>query len=150
MQEEFVIPEVELGKVKPTIEFLDAVAATAAEGGINYWCVIKHYKNRESHFDACTRLRIDPETPRDLVASNRRDFKFAEMQIKPEGVDLVYVTPELVCKGLQKALTRPPEEGTHRASRIRQAIIEDDAGYLDAEDADCIFQYAVFDDIVYS
>jgi hypothetical protein len=120
------LPEIKFAK-KPTLELLKDIVITAVEGGIGYWA-------------SCTKYKWE-------------GLDFPEVTLAPDGEPTEFtvttVTPELVCTGLQKCVDAPAYIANGRASRIMQALVEDDASYLDRDDADCIIQMGMFGAIVY-
>lgn len=105
---------------------IDAIMVTALEGGINHWCD-----------------RV--EVVGDFLG------KYASEQISRNGALKLYgtvggevseLTLEKFCQGFRQYL----EDGFHVAVNDNKI----DAGDIDANDADCIIQFALFGEVRYS
>lgn len=111
-------------KIKVTDSDIDDIMSTALEGGITYWCgkaeVVGGYLGE--------------------YASEQISHS-GELKLYDAEDNSVYtLTKENFLKGLTKYIERHPK------------VIYDggiDAGNIDAEAADCIIQYAIFDKLVY-
>lgn len=128
-------------KLPATLQLLRDIVITACEGGIGYWSQLSVYKWRNpdapddaSMADDGTYLPF-PEVVLHELAEDEGDYK-------EDGVKL---TPEMIVAGMQKAL----EQGNHSSGNIIRALAENDAGHLDADDADNIVQFGVLGSIVY-
>ncbi len=113
-------------------EFLEDVLTTAVEGGTNYWAKVDLNKR-------------DPETLRcieitfyDAEADSPNDENFPPM----------LVNAEVIARGIQRILsTGLVNDQIYDC--VSKGVRENDAGYIDAEAADCIVQAALFNEIVY-
>lgn len=102
-----------------TDEFLADVATTAIEGGINYWT------SRVQRIDVDTFALTDEETDEGYL-----------------------VTHQMLANAIERILGLDPT-GTTGIDSIASAVFERDAGAIDAIDADCIVQVAVFGEVLY-
>lgn len=114
-----------------TDEDIDDIMCTALEGGINYWC---------------SRAEVD----------GRYLGEYASEQISRGGTlilhdaeeDRKYVlTKGNFLAGLERYLKMPSACSLIEYVNHEPQI---DTGYVDASEADCIIQYAVFGDLIYS
>lgn len=102
-----------------TDEFLADVATTAIEGGINYWT------SRIRRIDVDTFALTDEETDKSYVVTHR-----------------------MLARAIESILALDPT-GTVGIDSIASGVFERDAGQIDALDADCIVQVAVFGEVLY-
>ena len=108
--------------VEVTDEFCDDVRSTAVEGGINYWAMpIKPKDNLWAEQDPST-------------GNERKHFE---------------LTYDMIRFGLRKVLGGNLQLNSQIRADIFQAVVENDAGNIDATGADVIIQAAVFSEIVY-
>lgn len=132
--------------VADRVQFLHDVMITALEGGVGYWSVADHIERHpddrlwyQSFVLYCSDGGIDPvecgHDESDGVCAGHR------------------VTPDLVVRGLSKAVTAGPNEdiGWHynRRSHVIVANRENEGGDIDADDADCIVQLGIFGRVIY-
>lgn len=140
-------------KVKPSASLLKDIVITAVEGGIGYWCQVEQFKWEESYEDACARLGHNPdEMVKDKIQPHQEELEFPLVTgLEPvNDADFKRVpvlTQDHVLDGLEKLLNNA--KMPTRGALVLQAIIEDDAGYLDSEDCDVIIQYGLFGELVY-
>lgn len=116
-------------------EFLADVLTTAVEGGINYWAQVSDYKN-ECDF---------PVAETSVVVYDVEDDPDNE---NPEGIP---VNIEKIASAIRRILN--PEDdcgiGPRVTATIREANAQNDAGLIDADDADCIMQVAALGRCIY-
>jgi len=105
-------------------EFLADILTTAVEGGVNYWAYADAYIHTPSK-DAAVLLEE------------------AEEDECPHYVDI-----DSIAKGIALYLEHLRPQNEYR-KRIAEANRDNDAGELDAEDADVIVQFAIFGEIKY-
>lgn len=110
-------------------EFLHDIITTACEGGINYWARAKN-----------------------VVRDDDLNVTRLEVQDREEHTEYGWhiVNKDVVAKGIERIL-----EGQFQISdEIKRDIFigcaNRDAGYIDANGADCIVQAGIFNEIVYS
>lgn len=103
--------------------FLQGVLVTAIEGGINHWARIKRVHPKPDDY---TTAEIEPLEGDDF---------------DPRDVDL-----GTIAEGLQLLAA---DSGGDMSSSVLEAIAENDAGGIDADDADTIVQYGLFKELVY-
>lgn len=111
------------------IQFLEDVMVTAVEGGIGYWCQI------ESWSEAATK--------------GRTEVKIVALAEDDETVLPIIVNLDDLARGI--GILRRDETNTHESyvKQIMEASRENDAGEIDAELADLIFQAAALGDTIY-
>lgn len=144
--------------VPPSVHLLKDIAITAAEGAIDYWCVLHKYQWRESAHQCTARLAANNEgADPEAVEGLRRDLPFPVLRLQYENPDsdspptiTVDVTPEHIRKGLQLALTAGVLDPTCNTVRSAvTALFTDDAGAVDADAADNIIQLGIFGKLVF-
>ncbi len=111
-------------------EDIDDIMVSALEGGITYWC---------------NRAEVVGEYLGEYASEQISRGGTLRLYDIEEG-DYKELTKEKFLKGLRLYLSRPKAgdflEFVDRELRI-------DPGYVDAEAADCIIQYAIFGDVIY-
>lgn len=114
-------------------QFLADIITTAVEGGISYWAEVSHYtwdfNNPGVAFVRVYCTEDDELTP-------------------PEGVP---VDIEKIAKAISRILDPeiPTDLSATNVKMIRDASVENDAGDIDADLADCIMQVAVLGDVIF-
>ncbi len=122
--------------IEPYVAFWNDVFATAVEGAIQHWCVVKDYTAPDD--------RGENEPSAVLVAK-------AGVEGADDWSGPVTLTPAV----LAKAAERLKVDGAvaHMGERVRahllHAVAELDEGELDGSDADVLAQVAVFDEVIY-
>ena len=106
---------------------LSDILCTALEGGINYWCSLTEITRDEAHIDYLSAKAWDAE-----------DDSF-----------LGCITHETIVKGINLVLDEDTKVSSAVRSSVEKAVLEDDAGYIDVEGADCIVQLGLFGEITY-
>lgn len=143
-------------EVEPSLELLKDIAITAVEGGIGYWANCQEYKWRETTVQAIARMTAELGAPPEPDDIERKDLPFPVLVIEPRNelseFSVTTVTPELVAKGLQVALTRGAGTcvGIVLRGSVLEAVVLNDASNLDADDCDNIIQLGMFENIVYA
>ncbi len=118
-------------------DFLANVLVTAIEGGVGYWADVRDYYWTEDSQDNLSKRLLTGAHAQvsDGLGSMQRGW--------------FEVTPETIARGIQ-AIKAP---GFQLNDRTRKAIllaeVENDAGEIDSEAADCIVQAALFGKIIY-
>jgi hypothetical protein len=108
--------------------FGEDILTTAVEGGIGYWSIITSAKRLEDLTWVEVKIKGTPETEDD----------FDPMIVK--ATQLEKVARELAKGGrIRSDLT----------DQIKEALKYRDAGYIDADAADCVVQFAAFGELVY-
>lgn len=112
-------------------QFYDDVLTTAVEGGINYWAQVKTYDWSEDGETVATvrDAGFEDGEPGEWVVVDRAKLRHAVAVIMDKSSDLDL-------------------SDFHRGN-IAQAYRENDAGYLDAFDADAVVQVAVLGNVIY-
>ncbi len=103
-------------------EFLRDVLSTAICGGITYWADITEHTE-----DYCE------------IAPKEDSIDFEQQALSTAHIAI----------GIRKAMERTPGCAMHIRRRITQAVQYQDAGCIDAGDADVIVQLAILGSIVY-
>ena len=116
-------------EIRLRVQDIDDIMCTALEGGINYWCnsakVVGEYLG---------------EYASEQIARG------GELILHDvEGEELYSLTLPKLTKGIKRWL----EEVGIQSEAIDRYSVYLDCGMIDAEDADCIIQYALFDEIIY-
>lgn len=110
-------------------QFALDVMVTAVEGGIGYW-------------SACTAYHWEKDDKEDL------DGFYADIEDDGEDEEFKFrIDAESVWKGIETLYKQEGYEGVKKT--LSHAIVDHDAGMIDAEIADCIIQAAVFGEVVY-
>lgn len=135
-------------------QFYFDVFVTACEGGINYWARVRkyHWMNRDENTGKHISDDIDGfyAVVEDAEAYGEvEDACFPKSKIDKE------IIRKGVCRIINGCVKR--EDGTHERlriaedirSRICEASAQNDAGMLDAEDADCIVQVGLLGEIMF-
>jgi hypothetical protein len=127
-------------KVEITDQFVHDIFVTALEGGINYWAGIRsyHWTNDRG------------ETP-DLAGFYAKLFDVDNDNRK------LTINRETIVRGLRTMLHGRPGAGKVRGvaptgtmrGMVAAAVVEQDAGLIDASLADCIVQMGLFGELVY-
>lgn len=109
-------------------QFLKDVLTTAVEGGIDYWA-------------ACSNL------------TRSEDLSVVQVELtpaeEPDEFEKATVTIDTVALGIQRVLSYGFNVSPGNVKHIMEAIHTDDAGCIDAMDADVIIQAGVLGEIVY-
>lgn len=108
-------------------EFLKDVLVTAVEGGINDWARIKRV---HPHGEDYTSAEIAPAYESD--------------EFNPCTIDL-----GTIITGIERALEPSAPLNSDILGDILRAVLSNDAGHIDATDADAIVQLAVHGELVY-
>jgi len=106
-------------------EFLADVMTTAVEGGIGYWSRVRGYK---------------------------WDCPPAEATVEVQSIDdrkWAVVTIGTIAKGIGKVFRDEVKINPELRKRIIRASVQNDAGELDASDADAVLQVGIFGEVVY-
>lgn len=109
-------------------QFLKDVLTTAVEGGINYWAACSEIVRAEDL--SVVQVELTP-------AEGPDDFKKAT------------VTIDTVALGIQRVLSYGFKVSPGIVKDIMEALHTDDAGCIDAMDADVIIQAGLLGEIVY-
>jgi hypothetical protein len=120
--------KVNLKAVEVDGDFLDSIITTAVEGGTNYWAYCMEYE---------------------WEGVEQTSAKLVEMEDYDENesdATVFTITRDSVINALQKILD---EDRFYVSDYIMQAVKENDAGYIDANDADYIVQVACYGEVVY-
>ena len=115
--------------------FLDDIIITAVEGGINYWALVTKYKHPEGGPASVIIHETTPSTSGKPVV------------VKP----ITRLEIEAAIARILDLSVSDETLGLHASRRdlIRQASAHNDAGNIDADEADNIMQIAVFGEVVY-
>jgi hypothetical protein len=111
-------------------QFLSDVLTTAVEGGITYWLLMVHSIERTAELDV---LRVVGPL---FVGED-----------KPLQKDITLMT---VRDGLLNILTGKAKVSEDILRDVMLGVINNDASYIDAGDADVIVQAGLFGEVVYS
>ncbi|MGA2977941.1 MAG: hypothetical protein ABSF77_21795 [Spirochaetia bacterium] len=117
-------------KPETKAEFFWDIFVTACEGGINYWASFERYHH--SHGEA----------------PDHEGF-FAKI-LDTEEVKRYEIHRATIQNGLKAILSGKVNLRSDIKSSIALASIETDAGYIDADGADCIVQAGLFGHVIYS
>jgi hypothetical protein len=121
--------------ITPTLEFLRDIVITALEGGIGYWACAEKY--RWSEDGTLEKMLPFPE----VVLVPDED---------PDDFPKTAITPEIIRKGLQLALTPGiMHPGSNTVRSTMSALMEMDAGAIDTDAADNIVQLGMFGKLVF-
>ena len=121
-------------------EFLRDVGITAVEGGIGYWSQIEGYGKFVNS------LYVGDTFQKSLNPSNYlgKLYVIDDWTQEPDPNEPTHeLNTDLIAKGMQLVLD------SGRWKHIAQAILAEDAGDLDAGDADVIVQLGCFGEVVY-
>lgn len=118
------------------LRFAADVLITAVEGGSNYWANCKILELYGDRFDFNTVYRRVKVTE---WASSQVD----EPPISKE------VTPQLMWETICRIINVPDVLDKSWAVELVKAVVNDDAGMIDANFADNILQIAVLDELIY-
>lgn len=126
-------------------DFLHCVFVTAIEGGINYWARIDTY------------VWSKPGDGPDSFEGRVEDTENFHAEIYDAEDDRAYrVNIETIRNGINAILAgtatfggRAPHTNAAYVRTLRQAVAENEAGFVDADVADTVIQAALFDDIRY-
>lgn len=127
-------------------EFLGDIISTALEGGIGYWSAAHQYQYVDE-------LRSDRPV-RVCVGKQQGDQARATVQeLDEDGYDfegpIHEITLDTIAHGIQLILDGKAGVNQRIKSNIYLANAENDAGYIDADDADVIVQAGVLGEIKY-
>jgi hypothetical protein len=119
-------------------EFFADIICTMFEGGSNYW------------LGKVQVIHPDGEKPNGMpssewIASAVNKDGMIKILPQEDTVTVMLDKKRLVC-GLEKWITKHPSSVSLMNENGRSSI---DAGNIDADDADAILQYAVFDDLIF-
>lgn len=125
-------------------EFLSDVFITALEGGINYWAWVDEYQHsgdtpHANIMDGEDDAKPYTVTPHTVLLGIAAILSARAPYYNPNAPDPAQRTQCGDMKYLTKGL----------ADTVRSAVIEQDAGEIDASAADCIVQAALFGEIRY-
>lgn len=139
--------------VTPRQELLRDIVITAVEGGIGYWSSCARYRwSRKIKGDPDDML-LFPEV--ELVAAESpSDFDELLPDVPIVGTHphwgrIVKLTPELIERAIAKIKDEPAIFNKTTRRNVIVADIDNDCSDIDAEDADCIVQVALFGKIVF-
>lgn len=125
--------------------FLRDIITTAIEGGIGYWSQCSQYQWIDEHEDGRVYVPVGERVGDDARAVvhvlNDDESGYVE--------DGLVIDIEVVARGLR--LIIDGGAGVHDRIRgnVRTADRENDAGYIDADDADVIVQAGLLGEVVY-
>jgi hypothetical protein len=124
------------------VEFLGDIISAALEGGIGYWSQCSQYQYELNGEIKVAVGKRQGDEPRATVHELNDD----ESGYKDEGLE---ITLEAVEKGLDMILGELVAVAEYHRESISRASDRNDAGDIDADDADVIVQVALFGAIVY-
>lgn len=134
------------------VQFLHDVMITALEGGVGYWSVadqiVRHDDDR-LWYARYTLYCRDDDAPKDAGECGLSTREAPVPVCQGHLVD-----PDAIARGMGLA-TRPERDsdeiGWHYSNRrhVIEANRENDAGDIDAGDADCIVQLSAFGKVIY-
>jgi hypothetical protein len=143
-----------MAKSDARVQFLHDVMITALEGGVGYWSVadqIIRHENDDLWYERYTLYCLDPDDPTGKTAGE------CGLSTREKPVEVCQghlIDPDAIARGMGLA-TRPEAASdeigwayTGRAHVIG-ANRANDAGDIDAGDADCIVQLAAFGQVIY-
>jgi len=124
-------------------EFLRDVITTAVEGGIGYWSQCSHYQwvNR----DGRVMVTVGERGERTDCYAVVHEVNDDESGYKEEALE---INVEVIARGLRLLLDKQLVNSRMRNS-IGQADRENDAGYIDSDDADAIVQAGLLGEVRY-
>ena len=108
-------------------QFMFDILTTAVEGGTNYWMECDKVE-RDERLNVIGVVNARPDDEEDVGGS---------------------VYPWDIARALQLIANGDTNMGKKMQEWVRRAMTEDDVGLLDAADCDCIFQIALFGEVVY-
>jgi hypothetical protein len=115
-------------------QFIFDIFITALEGGIDYWAVVEEYHHSKE----------DKEDLEGFFA------KVSDCEGEEAFPDNSIIDKDIIVKGINKIINdkdlKIPEE---TRKRIKEADRLNDAGLIDADDADCIVQVGLMGEIVF-
>lgn len=117
--------------VEVSKEFLNDVMTTALEGGINYWASIT-------------------ETKTENVEGDTVYLSATVVDAEDEDAEEHTVTLEKLVEAIQKIVQPEFDLRQDIKKSIISGVLKQDAGYIDAEGADVIFQVAAMGSIVFA
>ena len=115
-------------KIKVTSSEIDNIMCTAIEGGINYWC--DGYYGSDGDFSLLPENQVEIKYEWEHLVYNGYLTMIEDGNIEHK------LDQEKFIKGLQMWIDK------HHVTTI-------DTGDIDADDADCIVQYALFGELKY-
>lgn len=132
------------------LEFLHDVMVTALEGGVGYWSVadkIVRHENDRLWYASYVLFCEDPDEPKEAgecgLSTKEKPVPVCQGHL---------INPDAIARAM--GLVRDPNNadiGWHISQRrhVIEANRENDAGEIDAGDADCIVQISAFGTVVY-
>lgn len=129
-------------KTDERLEFLGDIITTAVEGGTGYWAQVSQYQYVH---DGEVRVYCGGRVG-DGARAVLHELKDDESGYKAE--ELV-VDTDLIAKGIGALLKNDARINSQMKANIGQASRENDAGMIDADDADAIVQFGLFGELVY-
>lgn len=126
-------------------EFLADVITTAVEGGINYWAQVLEYRWYTPTLDGGSAEPGPNGTANAYVTLTDLEDPDEQYDIT---VDSIARALSMIRASL-KGGGRPKGWNRTDAMRVLAASSANDAGDIDSADADCVLQYAIFDEVVY-
>lgn len=130
----------------PSMSLLCAIAVTAAEGAVSCWATNARYRWHRAREDG------EAKPASDISGSSRIDLPFPDLVLVPyEDADEfpeTVITPALLVLGMQRVLDKlDPAYNAYQS--VWSALANDDASFIDADAADCIVQFGMFNELVY-
>ena len=110
--------------------FISDIFDTAFEGGINYWC-------------------SEAKTTYDGEGDERHIVSAILTDAEADDGNAIKLTQELTVEALAKIIDGTFKCRSDIRDAITRAVFENDGGYIDADGADVIVQFAVFKELVY-
>jgi len=124
--------------------FLQDVITTAVEGGIGYWSQCSHYQ--WVHWDdGRVMVTVGQRGDRTDCYAVVHEVNDDESGYKEEALE---INVEVIARGLRLLLDKQLVNSRMRNS-IGQADRENDAGYIDSDDADAIVQAGLLGEVRY-
>lgn len=113
-------------------EFYSDSICTAIEGGIGYWSVCREY-------------RWDGLAPEDIYATIQEQDEWDQV----EHAKVMRIDWKTIRYGIRRILAGEVPIRRDLLAAIKEGYAEKDAGYIDADAADCIVQAALLGEIRY-
>lgn len=144
--------------IQPSPSLLRDICITAVESVDNTWANVAKYKHQESHADCCKRLGLDPSIILSWGTDPYREalpfpVVILEPSEDPNDFPRTDITADIIADGLESLvshLSGAADEQQLLRQNIIKAIVNDDAGGLDADACDMILQYGMFSQLVYT
>ena len=114
-----------------TNEELETIFATAIEGGINYWGCVLNDRKEWQDLTACVSMNA-----KHLVCDLKKAIYFENVEDEAEHYKLTF-----------SMLMRGVDQFCKERGDLKNMIKD---GVFDAIEADCLFQYAIFGEILFS